>query len=553
MNDEHITFLSQEELSSISRLSDALTDGVFIMRIEQSGDERRYLYEYMNEAGREIARLTQADLGRSLEECFSPAEATYLIEQYENCFINGEVLTYSDSVMLPNGQFNAQTRLIPVWDQEQVVTHIVGITKNLTHLSLKTNEMRYMNRLFETYMNHTEEALIMLDMDQRILNVNQAFYDLFDYGKSFIQNKRLEDLQPEIAETLRDHFTYLNNGYNITHYQAEWRKKSGEALTLLFNFTTLPDERGKLVAVVAVIQNITEEMNAKKALSESEHRYRLIADHTQDLVKLIETDGTIRYASPSHESVLNYKPEELLHTKTFQYIHEEDVERVKKRFFYMLKQKKIGTIQYRMLMKDETWIWVESNVKPIIGEDGLVTHVVSSSRDISKRIKAEDQLKRLAYTDHLTGLANRRVLMQFLNKAIARTKRNQNQNQKIGLLYLDGDGFKNINDTLGHDVGDATLVKLSRRLLRTTREEDIVSRIGGDEFVMLLPDISSGNEAAYVAQRILDEMNRPFQIDDEHVELSFSIGIALLPDHASNSEDLFKRADEALYRAKGQG
>ncbi|QHE51979.1 diguanylate cyclase domain-containing protein [Pontibacillus sp. HMF3514] len=551
MYDETMEYLKQNELYSLSRFGDSLTDGLFIMRIDQDGKNRRYIYEYINEAGREITHLTKADVGRSMIECFSQAEAKYLIDQYERCFHKGSIVTYSDSVMLPNGQFNAQTNLIPVLDQQNVMTHVVGITRNLTHLSLKTDEVRHVNRLFETYMNQTEEALIMLDMNQRILNVNQAFYDLFEYEKSYIQNKRLEDLQPQIAEEVRNQFSYLNEGKNITHYKAEWKKKSGESLHLSINFTTLPDEHGKLVAVVAVIQNITEEVRAKKALSDSEHRYRLIANYTQDLVKLIEIDGTIKYASPSHEPVLNYKPEELYHTNTFQYIHQDDREKVHKRFLYIIKQKKSGTVQFRMIMKDGTWIWFESNVKPVMGDDGEVTHIVSSSRDISKRKKAEDQLKRLAYTDHLTGLANRRILMQFLNKSIAKSKRNPNK--KVSLLYLDGDGFKNINDTLGHDAGDTVLVKLSRRLLKMTREEDIVSRIGGDEFVILLPDIQSTEQAEHVAKRILEEMNLPFYVDDEQINITVSIGIGISPDHANNSEDLFKRADEALYEAKRQG
>lgn len=549
--DENINYLMENDLTSITRVAVALTDGFFVMRVDEKEDRRHYVYEYMNEAGLELARLTKKDIGYSLKECFSSAEANYLIEQYDKCYREGQVVTYSDSVMLPNGQFNAHSKLIPVWDKYREMTHIVGITKNLTHLSLKTNEVRYVNRLFETYMNQTEEALVMLDMDQRILNVNQSFYNLFEYEKQDIKSKRLEDLQPQIKETLHDHFEKLNEGHNISDYQTEWVKESGEKLILTINFTTLPDPNGKLVAIVAVIQNITEEVLAKKALSDSEHRYRLIADYTQDLVKLIGTDGTIRYASPSHEIVLHFKPEELLYKDVFQYIHHEDVERVRKRFSIMLRQKKSSTIQYRLLMKEGAWIWFESIVKPVLGEGGEVTHVVSSSRDISQRKKAEDQLKRLAYTDHLTGLANRRILMQFLNKAIAKTKRKSGQ--KVGLLYLDGDGFKQVNDTLGHDAGDATLVTLSRRLLRMTREEDIVSRIGGDEFVILLPEIHSSEEAEMVATRILDQMNQPIYVGNEQIDLSFSIGVAVLPDHATDSEDLFKRADEALYEAKRQG
>ncbi len=192
----------------------------------------------------------------------------------------------------------------------------------------------------------------------------------------------------------------------------------------------------------------------------------------------------------------------------------------------------------------------ESILTPIFNDEGVCTHVFSVTRDITEQKKLEQQLEFMAYHDVLTGLANRRLLLDRLQQALANAKRLEHA---IAVLYLDCDYFKSINDTWGHDVGDEFLQILAKRLKACVRDMDTVARIGGDEFVIVLPSIQSEEEAARVAQRVLDTLQQPWLIRQQQFTLSTSIGIALYPDDGEEAQNLLRNADKALYQAKAAG
>jgi diguanylate cyclase (GGDEF)-like protein len=192
----------------------------------------------------------------------------------------------------------------------------------------------------------------------------------------------------------------------------------------------------------------------------------------------------------------------------------------------------------------------ESILTPIFNEAGECTHVFSVTRDVTEQKKLEQQLEFMAYHDMLTGLPNRRLLMDRLQQAISKAKRLEHS---IAVLYLDCDHFKLINDTWGHDVGDEFLQILAKRLKSCVRDMDTVARIGGDEFVIVLTPIHSPEEAVRVAQRVLDSLQQPWQMKQQQFSLSTSIGISLFPFDGEDSSSLLKNADRALYLAKADG
>lgn len=539
-------------LETLRQLAEALTDGVFIMKVKRKETQQQYLYEYMNEAAMEIARLSPFYIGSSIQDCMNGEDAKFLQMKYDQAFTSDTFVTYSDYVILPNGQFKAETFLYPVHDNEKTITHIIGITRNLSHLSIKTSEVRHVDRLFRSYIDNTEEALVMFDMNQHILNVNHAFYQMFGFSKEELLNVKLENLQPQLTNSIRTHFHLLNEGENISRFSSEWKRKDGSSVWISTNFTTLPNESGDQVAVVAFIQDITKEKMAKQALEESQERYRLIANNTQDLIQLLDRDGTITYASPSHEIVLGIGPFRMTGDNIYNYVFLEDRKDVKSAVNDSIQSKKGERIEYRMPRSTSNeLIWMEANVKPVSDEEGNVVKLIFTARDITKRKEAEQSLMEMAYTDYLTGLTNRRVFEEFLHKAMARVKRSDDY--QFGLMYLDGNEFKKVNDTLGHDVGDGLLVSLSNRLLSIVREEDLVSRIGGDEFAILFPDIKSQQELERIAARVMDKMKEPIAIEGHSIHFSFSVGIAIAPLDATNEAELLKRADQALYCAKQKG
>ncbi len=199
--------------------------------------------------------------------------------------------------------------------------------------------------------------------------------------------------------------------------------------------------------------------------------------------------------------------------------------------------------------KDGTEYIAAVNISPICQPDGRVTHYLSLSEDITERKRAEERIQYLANFDALTGLPSRIQLNQRLNYAISIAKRN---NAHLAVMFLDLDRFKDINDTLGHSVGDAVLIEVANRLQQVLRDEDTVSRLGGDEFILMLSDADAVG-SAQVAQKLLAVITEPYHIEPYDLAMTASIGIALYPADGTSLESLSKNADTAMYRAKHDG
>lgn len=208
-----------------------------------------------------------------------------------------------------------------------------------------------------------------------------------------------------------------------------------------------------------------------------------------------------------------------------------------------------GILEFEIQGIKGTHRWLETHATPLRDANGNITMLLGITRDTTQRKHNEEQIRYLANFDSLTGLPNRTQLNLQIKNLLSLAKRN---NREITVMFLDLDRFKEINDTLGHSVGDTLLIQSSQRMQSLLREEDTVARLGGDEFIILLPNIQI-NGARKVAQKLLDVFNAPFQIDHHELSISASIGIALYPDDGTDFETLYKNADTAMYRAKQEG
>jgi len=181
---------------------------------------------------------------------------------------------------------------------------------------------------------------------------------------------------------------------------------------------------------------------------------------------------------------------------------------------------------------------------------GGVRYFIGIVRDITERKQAEEKIAHLAHHDFLTGLPNRAYFAEILQHSIALGARSHN---KLAVMFLDLDGFKKINDTLGHEAGDLLLQGVAQRLQATVRQSDVVARIGGDEFILLLEHIAGPENAAAVAQKIIANLTPEFDLNGTPGRVGASIGIALYPQHGEGAEELLRRADEAMYQSKQSG
>jgi diguanylate cyclase (GGDEF)-like protein/PAS domain S-box-containing protein len=194
--------------------------------------------------------------------------------------------------------------------------------------------------------------------------------------------------------------------------------------------------------------------------------------------------------------------------------------------------------------------WVSSVYRPHCDSRGHVVGVIALIRDITERKAAEQQIEYQAYHDALTGLANRRLFQEHLTLALALAQR---RDRLVAVLFLDLDHFKLVNDSLGHSVGDELLREIARRLRSSVREGDTVARVGGDEFTIVLQELSSRADAAVVAQKVLGTVAEPVEVGGHRLYVTTSIGVTLFPDDGDDAEALLKNADTAMYRAKAEG
>lgn len=232
-----------------------------------------------------------------------------------------------------------------------------------------------------------------------------------------------------------------------------------------------------------------------------------------------------------------------------QVTYPEDKDKVNK-FFETLLSGKISELDWRISYPDNKIRWVYCSGRPIFNESGTLIKLIGVAYDITDRKLAEQNIQYLAYHDALTSLPNRRLLYDYLKRAIARSKINSG---KFSLLFIDLDKFKNINDKYGHESGDVLLNQIALRVKKCIRQNDFASRIGGDEFVVVLEGITM-NECVQIIDRILNTLSEPYHLNDKVVKyLTVSIGISQYPNDGDTPDVLIKKADEVMYLAKNQG
>ena len=281
----------------------------------------------------------------------------------------------------------------------------------------------------------------------------------------------------------------------------------------------------------------------------NQERFRSLVQNSSDVITVTDASGSIIYQSPSVEPVFGYDPAALVGTELQRLVHPDDVGDVLATLVETARVSGAERIECRVLHADGSWRHVESAVTARL-DDPTIEGMVLNTRDITERKELEEQLAHQAFHDSLTGLANRALFRNRVEHALARMRR---QRKPIAVLLLDLDGFKTVNDSLGHAFGDSLLVAVADRLRDSLRPSDTACRLGGDEFAILAEDLEDGADAEVVADRILDALKIPFVVDAKELVLSASIGVTIAETTQSDADDLLRNADVAMYTAKGRG
>ncbi|RDI40041.1 sensor domain-containing diguanylate cyclase [Falsibacillus pallidus] len=370
--------------------------------------------------------------------------------------------------------------------------------------------------------------------------------------------KSISDVYPEKeAEFLLSHYQKVVSKrksvvYEDSYYTPDGAKSYSETvLNPLFN------SEGEVEQIVGIVKDITKERAADAAmkeyldrLEESENRFKIIAEHAQDLITLIDRDGIITYVSPSYQNLLGFHDNEYIGKSFLHNIHPECRTKLEEEIRNSVQTKEPCKMQFQQKTQKGDWIWSELNATPVYDERDQFIYMVVLSRDITLQKEYESKLEHFAFHDSLTSLPNRRKFRDCLIEAIAGLREGKG---RFAVLLMDIDRFKQINDEYGHDAGDEVIKEFGRRIKRSFSKEDVVARLGGDEFVALLKGVDSAEKATEAADRIQTSLKEPWRLKNCGMAVTSSIGIAISPSTDTTVFTILKNADKALYEAKDAG
>ncbi|MDR3371016.1 ABC transporter substrate-binding protein [Rhodoferax sp.] len=337
--------------------------------------------------------------------------------------------------------------------------------------------------------------------------------------------------------------------YDTTPTPSVWSPYLGGALALLLCISMLASYI--LWANRRLAASLASQRLAQQALTESQQLYQSILQASPDAVVVSDLQGSIRHVSPVAVSMLGCETEDqLLGRNVAEFRDPADSERATANIAAMFEGVYNGAEDYRLIRLDGSTLDTEINAEIVRDAQGQPSGLIFVVRDISERKKTEQRIRHMAQHDPLTGLANRALFSDRLQRAIANAVRDKTG---LALLFIDLDKFKPVNDTYGHAVGDRLLQEVARRMLQCVRDSDTVARIGGDELVVLLRGACGIPNTLVVAEKIRSSLERPFQLDGHELLISCSVGVALFPEHGQDEITLAKHADLAMYQAKEHG
>jgi diguanylate cyclase (GGDEF)-like protein/PAS domain S-box-containing protein len=306
---------------------------------------------------------------------------------------------------------------------------------------------------------------------------------------------------------------------------------------------------GAMTAVSLVARDVSALLDAEQRLEASEIKLAALVEHASDIMCVIHKDGRVRYASPAFLPVLGYSPSDIEGTSVLNLVHVDDalIARVAVRDV-LDSAGLVKSLDVRVQHADGSWRHLEVVATNLV-DNTAVNGVVLNARDVTDRVHVAARLRERAFHDELTGLPNRALMLERLRDSLHRAA---GRKRLVGVLFLDLDRFKIVNDSLGHAAGDDLLREVARRIRETVRPDDTVARLGGDEFVVIMNDMARRTDASLAARRLRKAISEPIRLGRDTAVVTTSVGITVA-EGPESPEDLLRDSDTALYRAKERG
>ncbi|HEX6633502.1 MAG TPA: PAS domain-containing protein [Usitatibacter sp.] len=497
--------------------------------------------------------VSRADaLGKFPEDVYPPQVLEKLSPHLERVMA-GEEATYERAVRLPSGEERwVRVRLTPRHDAAGVVRGYYVVSTDIHEIKEAQAEVEDKERQLRQVIDSVPTPMCYVDAQMRYRYVNNAFLDYIGLRPREIVGRPVIDvLGEERYRQLHPHLERLKMGESLA-VERLVRFADGRARWMIVRLTPRISG-GDYLGYYATTSDIHEQKVVEEELRRANGILSAHFDNTP--LAVIEWDTELRIVrwSGQAESIFGWNATEALGRAlaTWRLVYEDDRGSVEQAIDELVQGPgRHATLLSRSYRKDGSVIWVEWHHSALRDDAGHLVSILSLAQDVSSRIQAEERLQYMATHDGLTGLPNSVLLNDRLDAALVRARRSH---KRVGVMFLDLDHFKDVNDTLGHRVGDLLLKELARRIRGALRQSDVLARVSGDEFVVILEEFPDDNAPELVARKVLDEVRRPFHIEGHEIHVSGSLGLALHPDDGADVETLLKNADAAMYHAKELG
>ena len=514
--------------------------------------QRRYVF--VNQAFLDMRGLTREEVyGRTSSQVLSPELYAQFAPLWDRA-LKGETQSYERQITDRRGQTRwIRGRIVPDYDRAGRICGVYVVATDINEIKEVEALRERRERELRLLMDSMNSPAASIDADLRYRMVNRAFEEWCGRGidelrgrpvPEVVGEERWREIEPYIKRVLANESLTMERLLVYPDGHQRWMSVS---------YTPRMDELGKCDGYFAVATDIHEQKLVEQQLRRANWMLLSHMENTPLAVMEWDRDGRLIRWSSQAERLLGWRQEQALGAslRDWRLVYEQDAAQLEAAMD-LLKSgvEHRATVLTRNYHRDGQLIWCEWYNSCLRDEKGALISILTLAQDVSARIEAEVRLQHLATHDALTGLPNRLLLTERLHQAIANAKR---LGDSVAVLFIDLDGFKNVNDTLGHRIGDELLREVGQRLHVALRESDFLARLGGDEFMIVLELAGGGEDAGMVADKLLELVRRPTRIESHDLRISASIGISLFPDDGDGPEALLKNADVAMYRAKELG
>ncbi len=436
--------------------------------------------------------------------------------------------------------------------------YIVAFGLNISERKKAVQELARISRQNELILESAGDGIFGMNSSGNHILVNRAALKMLGYESADLMGRHSHsiwhhtradgtpypDKECLIYQTARD------GKARTVQDEVFWRK---DGTSVPVEYTTNPVYEGRnLVGTVVTFRDITKGKRAQEALVESENRFRAFFESVAvGTVQLDARSGKFLRMNKRFCAITGYACDELRSLTFSDLTHPDDRAGALKRYKRMIDgEDPVYETEKRYVRKDGSVVWVHVSASLVRDANGRPLHTAAVVQDVSSRKKMEDEIRHMAQHDALTGLPNRRLFIDILDVELALTRRH---GKKLGILFLDLDRFKEINDTLGHATGDELLKQVAGRFRNTIRTSDTVARIGGDEFNIVLTSVNRSEDISDIARKIVESFREPVFLSGRELQVTTSIGISIYPDDSEDVNSLLRYADIAMYHAKATG